>query len=137
MFCGLWKLRPKWKFDMKIQAQNTSHPILWLTNTRDPVTPIANARRMAKRFPGSVLFGQDADGHCTIAQPSRCVAKGIREYFQTGHLPKGEIACAPDRGIFDKTPDDLDKFSSEDLQLMVSSQSLSELFRWEDSRPGF
>jgi hypothetical protein len=102
--CANWEIRPAWQFESKIEAANTSHPMLFLSNTRDPVTPLGSARKMVKRFGGAVLFGQDADGHCTIAQPSTCVIKGVREYFQTGRLPKGEIACKPDVGPFDDLP---------------------------------
>jgi hypothetical protein len=100
MPCSSWDLRPVWKFNGSIGARHTSHPVLLLSNTRDPVTPLRNAYKLSKKFPGSVVFGQDADGHCTISQPSRCVAKGIRGYFQTGVLPEGGVSCKPDVGIF-------------------------------------
>jgi hypothetical protein len=61
-----------WEFNRLIGAAEASHPILWLSNTRDLVTPLGNAVRMAGRFPGSVVFGQDADGHATLAQRSLC-----------------------------------------------------------------
>jgi hypothetical protein len=101
--CSNYELRPVWEFDSEIAAA-TSHPMLFLSNTRDPVTPLRSARRMATKFPGAVVFGQDADGHCTISQPSTCVAKGIREYFQSGKLPKGDVSCKPDVGPFDELP---------------------------------
>jgi hypothetical protein len=56
---------------------------------------------MAKEFPGSVVFGQDVDGHSTLSAASRYVAKGMREYFQHGTLPRGDVGCKPDRGPFD------------------------------------
>jgi hypothetical protein len=72
-----------------------------MSNTRDPVTPLADAQAMVAAFPGSVLFGQDADGHATLSAPSRCVARGTRAYFQSGKLPTKGMGCKPDRGMFD------------------------------------
>jgi hypothetical protein len=111
MPCSSWGIRPAWDFKLNISAASTSHPILWLSNTRDPVTPLKNAIKMSKRFGGSVVFGQDADGHCTVAQPSECVAKGVRRYFQEGQLPVGEIACKPDVGPFDPLEDEKGLYS--------------------------
>lgn len=99
--CSSWGIRPAWHFAGPVGAPNTSHPILWMSNTRDPVTPLADAQAMAASFPGSVLFGQDADGHATLAAPSRCTARGTRAYFQSGKLPTKGMGCKPDRGMFD------------------------------------
>lgn len=125
MPCSSWDLRPVWNFNANISSPNTSYPILWLSNTRDPVTPLQSARYMATKFPGSVVFGQDADGHCTIAQPSLCVAKGIREYFQSGKLPEGDIACKPDRGPFD-LDEQVKGVSSAEVRLSSVMRKLSE-----------
>ena len=81
---------------------------------------------MAKQFPGSVVFGQDADGHCSTTQPSLCVTKGIREYFQTGQLPQGDIGCTPDQGIFDPALEP-SHLSLKDFQLSMASQSLANM----------
>jgi hypothetical protein len=133
MSCSNWPVRPTWNFDSsKIAAENTSHPILWLSNTRDPVTPLRNARKMSERFPGSVVFGQDADGHCTGSQPSRCVVKGIRRYFQTGKLPEGDVSCLPDNSIFDPQPEDVSGLSVEDAGLSRAAWEMSQLVRQRD-----
>jgi hypothetical protein len=125
MSCSNWGLRPPFQINTNISASNTSHPILWLSNTRDPVTPLRNARRMATKFPGSVVFGQDADGHCTLAQASRCVGKGVREYFQTGKLPEGDVGCEPDKGPFDNEVD-ADGLNEDDLHLSTVSKRLAD-----------
>ncbi|KAH8679363.1 hypothetical protein BGZ61DRAFT_457094 [Ilyonectria robusta] len=42
--------------------RNTSFPILFASNTIDPITPLISARTMSSRFPGSVLLMQEAVG---------------------------------------------------------------------------
>jgi pimeloyl-ACP methyl ester carboxylesterase len=128
MPCSSWDIRPSWNFNASISAPNTSHPILWLSNTRDPVTPLRNARRMATKFPGSVVYGQDADGHATLVRPSRCVMKGVREYFQSGKLPEGDISCKPDHGPFD-SDEEVKGLSADDLRLSETSKMLANTLR--------
>jgi TAP-like protein len=128
MPCANWDIEPGWTFDSEIAAENTSHPMLFLSNTRDPVTPLWSARSMAKKFGGAVVFGQDADGHCTISQPSTCVMKGVREYFQTGRLPEGEIACKPDIGPFDIYNAAI---NSEERVLSEATHELASRFRYD------
>ena len=61
MKCTHWKIRPSYRYTGQFGG-NTSHPILWLSNTADPVTPLRSARIMSERFPGSVVLTQDAAG---------------------------------------------------------------------------
>lgn len=69
---------------------------------------------MSQQFPGSALLEQDSEGvsyspyrgfgtcslktmqHTTLAAPSLCVAKSIRNYFQTGGLPTSGTLCLAD-----------------------------------------
>jgi hypothetical protein len=89
-----------------------------------------NAEKMSKKFPGSVVFGQDADGHCTIAAPSVCVMKGIRGYFHHGKLPKGGIACKPDqKSVFDPIGWPGTAMSETDIEIAKATRSLAELLR--------
>jgi pimeloyl-ACP methyl ester carboxylesterase len=59
--CAHWKIRPTYRYTGQFGG-NTSHPILWMSNTADPVTPLRSARIMSERFPGSVVLTQDAAG---------------------------------------------------------------------------
>ncbi|KAG9219624.1 hypothetical protein CCMSSC00406_0006054 [Pleurotus cornucopiae] len=97
--CTAWPKQQKKHFRGPFVG-NTSHPILWVGNTADPVTPVALAHKMAKGFPGSVVLTQDSPGHCSIAAPSSCSQRYIRDYFMHGTLPREGIVCPVDSPIF-------------------------------------
>ncbi|KAK4990174.1 hypothetical protein LTR50_002648 [Elasticomyces elasticus] len=102
--CVGWKIRPKFRFTGLWQA-NTSHPILWIGNTADPVCPLASAHKMAQGFPGSVVLTQDSPGHCSTSAFSRCSIGHIRAHFQTGALPPPGTVCGADELPFGAGPD--------------------------------
>ncbi|KAJ5151287.1 Peptidase S33 tripeptidyl aminopeptidase-like C-terminal [Penicillium canariense] len=93
--CVGWKAKPKYKFTGPWGGV-TAHPMLFVSNTLDPVTSLHGAKHMSKQFPGSALLQQDSEGHTTIAAPSLCVAKAIRDYFQSGSLPAAGTLCEAD-----------------------------------------
>ncbi|KAK3898175.1 TAP-like protein-domain-containing protein [Staphylotrichum tortipilum] len=65
----------------------TAHPILFLSNTYDPVTPLRAAVKMALKFKGAGFLEQMSQGHCTISAASPCTAKIVRDYVTSGTLP--------------------------------------------------
>lgn len=97
--CPGYSIRPKWRFAGPFGGE-TAHPILFASQSSDPVTPLEYAFRASKLFPGSVVLESRGYGHCTMALPSLCTAKRIRRYFQTGDLPTGGEKCEIDVGPF-------------------------------------
>ncbi|EKV11473.1 Proteinase, putative [Penicillium digitatum PHI26] len=93
--CVGWKAKAKYPFTGPWGAA-TAHPMLFVSNTLDPVTPLRGAQHMSQIFPGSGLLQQESEGHTTLTAPSICVAKAIRHYFQTGALPTEGTLCEAD-----------------------------------------
>ncbi|KAJ5858981.1 putative hydrolase [Penicillium chrysogenum] len=93
--CVGWKAKAKYPFAGPWGA-TTAHPMLFVSNTLDPVTPLRSAQHMSQIFPGSRLLQQESEGHTTLTAPSICVAKVIRHYFQTGKLPVAGTLCEAD-----------------------------------------
>ncbi|KAJ7772887.1 TAP-like protein-domain-containing protein [Mycena maculata] len=77
------------------------HPILFVSNTYDPVSPISSGRRMVDVFGrnNARLIENHAYGHCSVSQPSLCIAKAIREYVINGTLPMEDTVCEPDEEV--------------------------------------
>lgn len=99
MKCASWKIRALHRYRGAFGG-NTSHPILFITTTADPVTPLRSAHIMSSRFPGSTVLVQDSAGHCSISTPTPCTFKHIRAYYQTGVVPKTNTFCVPPRSDF-------------------------------------
>lgn len=57
-----WHARAKWQFEGDLNA-TTAHPIFFLGNAIDPITPLRNAYKMSKGFSGSVVLALDIEGH--------------------------------------------------------------------------
>jgi hypothetical protein len=60
---------------------------------------------MQNKFAGAGLLVSEGDGHCTLSAPSLCAATAIRNYFQTGELPREGLVCVPDKWPFDDESD--------------------------------
>ncbi|KZL64421.1 alpha/beta hydrolase fold family protein [Colletotrichum tofieldiae] len=99
MTCNQRTTRPRWRFDGPFEAK-TSHPILFIANQADNVTPLVSARNNSAGFPGSIVLVQNSYGHTSLAAPSRCTRQYINAYFQNGSLPEAGKECEGDSQPF-------------------------------------
>ena len=62
-------------------------PILWVSSSHDPVTPLQQALIMSQRFANSSLIEQLSDGHCSLSAVSLCTLGKIKAYLNEGKVP--------------------------------------------------
>ncbi|MCJ1437848.1 hypothetical protein MMC27_007235 [Xylographa pallens] len=84
--CAGYTVRAKWRFEGPFGAR-TAHPILFTSQSLDPVTPLPNAVHATRLFPGSVLLETKGLGHCAVSMPSVEGLLAVREYFHNGAVP--------------------------------------------------
>ncbi|KAK4461503.1 putative hydrolase [Cladorrhinum samala] len=90
--------RPQLPDSMVVQnpikgPENPPFPILFTSNTIDPITPLKSARLMSSRFPGSILLLQEAVGHTVVLQlGSDCYFGHVQAYLR-GIPPPSNITC--------------------------------------------
>jgi len=65
----------------------TEFPILFVSNTLDPVTPLDHALDMTRKFANASIVEQDAIGHCSLSCVSSCTIAYIRAYINEGVVP--------------------------------------------------
>ncbi|CAE6417836.1 unnamed protein product [Rhizoctonia solani] len=134
-FCGSWKIRPGQKYDgpwsVEDGLKKTRFPILYASLDADPVTPLAAAQKMARSFgnQSAALLVQEGYGHCTIAHPSLCTAKAVRDYFLKGKVPAPGTRCKPEPGYLFPGNDSksISTFSVEDQKLWDALQGLGNM----------
>jgi pimeloyl-ACP methyl ester carboxylesterase len=124
--CAGWPKFPKNHFHGPFEA-NTSHPILLIGNTADPITPLWAANKMSRGFSDSIVLTQNSSGHCSISAPSLCTAKYVRQYFVEGTLPKEGTICQSDSRPFNSSAKN--EFEPADAQgrlLYMEDNTMSE-----------
>ncbi|KAK4223394.1 hypothetical protein QBC38DRAFT_52525 [Podospora fimiseda] len=97
--CNGWDISKPYRLEYEVEKQwiessngraqiNTSFPILFMSTTLDPVTPLLAAVKMSLRFKDAGLIELEAEGHCTVGSAaSLCVAKVVRDYVLHGKVP--------------------------------------------------
>ncbi|KAM0335137.1 hypothetical protein ACHAQA_000177 [Verticillium albo-atrum] len=83
---------PNYRYDGDFKVK-TKHPVLFVNNVADSITPILSAHTNSAGFSGSVVLQQNSYGHTFLAAPSKCTEKYILEYFQDGTLPEPGTEC--------------------------------------------
>lgn len=114
--CIGYEQRPVFRYTGPWSGE-TAHPILYIGNTADPVTPVGNAHKLSKGFPGSVVLTQNSPGHCSTSAFSVCTVGYINQYFQTGVMPPEGVTCEPEVLPFGPGPEDVT--ISAEVQVMA------------------
>jgi pimeloyl-ACP methyl ester carboxylesterase len=111
--CKGWRVRPKYRFtgpwvtpppDGTLVEGKPAAPILFVSSTVDPVTPLRMAKAARADHPGSGLLVQNNVGHGTVTVPGRCRDNHIKMYWDTGIVPPEGTVCQPDCRPFTKCP---------------------------------
>ncbi|GJE95976.1 hypothetical protein PsYK624_121690 [Phanerochaete sordida] len=101
--CTGWHLRGKDVFNGSFTT-STRTPLLVISNTLDPITPIMSGKNMSAGFARSVLLQQNSTGHTSLSGFSLCTARAIAAYVANATLPAPHTVCQPDRAIFEPAP---------------------------------
>jgi pimeloyl-ACP methyl ester carboxylesterase len=98
--CASWTTRGADRYTGPWTA-TTRNPILVVGTRLDPNTPLANARRAARRLGNAVLLTHEGYGHLSIRDPSTCVQRAIGRYLVRLATPRRGTVCPSDRLPFD------------------------------------
>lgn len=100
-----WAIPKTHSFVQKYGVE-TAHPLLILSTTFDPVCPLISARAANAAFVGSQIVELRGYGHCSLAMPSRCVARHVRAFLYNGTVPDNYTQCEVDGPYFVKPEED-------------------------------
>ncbi|KAK0207119.1 hypothetical protein DFS33DRAFT_1382196 [Desarmillaria ectypa] len=97
-------------------------PMLIISNTADPVTPISSGVLINSLMPdSSVLVIQEGPGHTSTSMVSLCTMKLQRRYMSEGIVPANGTRCAVDNPTFPKPEfweEKMEALSKEDSKLI-------------------
>ncbi|KAI4156613.1 MAG: hypothetical protein LQ340_000116, partial [Diploschistes diacapsis] len=103
MPCTGYRVRPRWRYAAPVGAAppRLANPILFVSQTLDPITPLGSAEDAAGLFEGSGLVEAQGVGHCSFGWPNVCAASEVRRYFRTGEVSRERVVCPPAVGPFE------------------------------------
>lgn len=111
----------------------TKHPLLVLSQTYDPITPLMSARVARDAFNGASLLEVEGFGHCSVAIHSSCAVNATRQFLLHGTLPEDNTKCEVDTPYFvspEKKQEILQKAAmktaSEDDRLWAAQLGMSD-----------
>ncbi|KAF8608854.1 alpha/beta-hydrolase [Ceratobasidium sp. AG-I] len=103
-FCNNWPFRAIERYSgpwtVAKGLKKTKFPILFMSTSADPVTPLTSAVKMSKGFgsKSATLLVQEGPGHATVSLPSLCTIKNVQKYFLDGKVPTNGTYCALEPG---------------------------------------
>ncbi|KAL1948533.1 hypothetical protein VTO73DRAFT_12608 [Trametes versicolor] len=113
--CQFWPVTPPERF-LGPWNQTLKNPMLIISNTLDPATPLRSGRLALERQgnDSARLLVQNGPGHTSLALPSLCTAQVLRAYFANGTLPAEGTVCQVDASPFPTETDSTAKVLSID-----------------------
>lgn len=135
----------------KNHPMNTSFPLMFISNTADPVTPLFAGVKMAQKFVGAGLIEQQSEGHCSMSAVSLCSLQKIIDYFLHGKVPSvpewgpdGGLEggkwekCATNQHPFQQDKkDELSTMSAENVKLLEVWKNVPETAQLLSSQMGW
>ncbi|TBU51516.1 TAP-like protein-domain-containing protein [Dichomitus squalens] len=98
--CQYWPVTPPERY-LGPWNKTLNNPILIISNTHDPATPLVNGEAVHGYLPNSsALLVQNGPGHTSNALTSRCTIRSTRAYFANGTLPAAGTVCEVDQSPF-------------------------------------
>ena len=79
---------------LKVHVSPSVAPILIVSRTKDPATPVAWAENLHKEIPNSGLITWDSRGHTAYHQGSSCIDIAVDTYLLQGVLPSVNVECS-------------------------------------------
>ncbi|KAJ7187332.1 hypothetical protein C8R46DRAFT_1059501 [Mycena filopes] len=126
--CQYWPVRGPERFAGPWNA-TLEWPMLIVSNTMDPITPIQSGLRINSLMPESTrIIIQDGPGHCSTAIPSPCTIKLVRDYY-AGILPENGTMCDTSYSYFPVWvgEESFVGLTMEDAKLWESAREVGEL----------
>lgn len=116
----------------------TAHPMLIVSTTYDPICPMASAKVARQAFEDSRLIEIKGYGHCSLAQPSLCMARHLRAYLEHGTMPDYHTVCDGDRPYFHPHETKMSPRhvagETDDDKIRAAQLAMSEVARWRRRR---
>ena len=78
----------------KVQVASSIAPVLIVSRTSDPATPVDWAQTLHEEIPHSGLITWDSRGHTAYLQGSDCIDTAVDRYLVNGTLPKANVQCS-------------------------------------------
>ena len=89
--CAAWPVHSGHK-PAAIHAKGSA-PIMVVGTTRDPATPVEQARSLARQLDNAVLVTRNGDGHLAYHKGNSCVDTTIESYLVSGKVPRKDVHC--------------------------------------------
>ncbi|KAL2827788.1 Alpha/Beta hydrolase protein [Aspergillus cavernicola] len=144
----LYYIRQQWRIPMTHTYRprrnvQTRHPLLILSTTYDPVTPLRAARDANHAFDGSRIVEVNGYGHCSVAVPSLCIVRYVRGYLYEGRLPENYAYCDVDSPYFPQGVDVdwvfgqrvVGDSDSDEKRVHMAQLELAREWEWEFTGP--